>query len=284
MAPPATPYSFKFGSFNWLERFLKDTAEAGIKLDFLSFHYYGNISAIGKRPNSTVYPPFEQMMTSLREWIARYRPGLPLWITEWGPSYHTDKSPASLINGNHAGAAWSAAFIDAMLQQQVDGAIFLVTTDLKDNWGWPALFHGATPKPIYYIFSMFHRLQGQLLKVQGGAAAVGALAAQGDKRLAVVLWNYNWERGEFGAGQEKARQEEVILKLSGLPKKKEYRVTRALVSEAYGNPYALTLPGKTGSPEPQRSELGRYSSINGAMTLETSLPPSSVALLEFFPN
>ena len=178
--PAGTLYSFNKVDFNWYERFLRDIAAGGLKIDFYSFHYYGNAGPLGDRPQLTPYPSFEKIMASLHGWISQYRPGLPIWITEWGPSYLTEMTPAGLINGNHVGAAWSAAFIAAMQQSQVNRAIFLVTNDLHENWGWPALFHGKTAKPIYYVFEMFRQLHGQLLEIKGGSVAVGALAARQD--------------------------------------------------------------------------------------------------------
>lgn len=280
--PAATSYSFSKGNFNWYERFLRDISTAGLKIDFFSFHYYGNVSALGDRPNLTSYPPFEKVIANLRGWIGQYRPGLPIWITEWGPSYVTEMTPAGQINGNYVGAAWSAAFIEAMYRCQVAGAIFLVTNDLHENWAWPALFHGQTPKPIYWLFEMFRQLQGQVLQLKGGSAAVGALAARQDNRFAVVLWNYNWQRPELGGGQEGAKAERLLLKFSGLPDR-SYQITLHQISENYSN---LLLPDGRPQPtaaNPWNSDLGRRAASGGALDLEVDLPPSSVVQLELVP-
>ena len=94
------------------------------------------------------------------------------------------------------------------------------------------------PKPIYYVFEMFQQLRGQLLEIKGGSVAVGALAARQDRRLAAVMWNYNWQRPEKGAGQEGAAAEQLSLNFSGLPDK-TYQINLRQISENYGNP----LPG-----------------------------------------
>ena len=281
--PAGTSYSFSKGNFNWYERFLLDISTGGLKIDFLSFHYYGNLSALGDRPNLTIYPPFEKHVANLRGWIRQYRPGLPIWITEWGPSYLTEMTPAGLINGNYVGAAWSAAFIEAMHRCQVEGAIFLVTNDLHENWAWPALFHGQNPKPIYWVFEMFRQLQGQLLQLKGGSAAVGALAARQDNRLAAVLWNYNWQWPETGPGQEGAQAERLNIKFSGLPDG-NYRLTLRQLSEKSGNP---PLPAGSSQPSvatPLNHDLGGHVANRGALDLEIALPPSSVVLLEMAPG
>ncbi|MEI8195695.1 MAG: hypothetical protein WCI73_07290 [Phycisphaerae bacterium] len=49
----AWAYTFKFGDFNWSERFIKDVAEQKLKCDFIGLHVYGNISSsmASIRPN-----------------------------------------------------------------------------------------------------------------------------------------------------------------------------------------------------------------------------------------
>ncbi len=270
--------------FNW-HRFLKDVVENDLKLDFFSFHFYGNQSSIGDRPNLTVYPTFKYAMKSLRDWINTYKPGLPIWITEWGPSYITEMDPAGIINGNHIGAAWSAAFVYDMLQTQVDRAIFLVTSDLQENWAWPALFHGKSPKPIYYVFDMFNKFQGEMLEVKGGSPAIGAMAAKNSNQLVVMIWNYNWLRGDKDKGRENAQQEQISITITGLPfDQSQYRITKRLISEMYGNPYHLTLGEKEGSPHPLISQEEKPVKQKGMLDLDIFVPPSSVTLLEISPT
>jgi xylan 1,4-beta-xylosidase len=271
--------SYYFGTFNWHERFLRDIAANGIKLDFFSFHYYGNQGSIGNRQNLTPYPPFEKIMANLHTWIGRYKPGLPIWLTEWGPSSIGNMTPAGLINGNFVGAAWSAAFVSTMLQTGVNRAIFLLTADLKDNWGWPALFHQLTPKPPYFVFAMFHKLQGRLVTVQGESPAVGAFAARQGEQLNMVIWNYNWLRQEREGGHEGAQLEQVVVRLSGLAPEVKYQATMSQVSEQYGNPF-----NPKASPYPLDNNLGKQALQQGVLELNLNLPPSSVTLLEVVPT
>ena len=272
--------SYFFGKFNWHERFLRDIAQKGVRLDFFSFHYYGNQGAIGNRQNLTPYPSFEKIMANLHGWIDRYKPGLPIWITEWGPSFVGNLNPAGIINHNYIGAAWSAAFVGAMAQTGVDRAIFLLTADLKDNWGWPSLFHKLTPKPPYFVFEMFHKLQGQLVAVQGQSLAVGAFAARQGVRLRLVIWNYNWLRGERDGGREGAKLEQVTVRINGLaPEPKGYQSSMSQISEQYGN-----IINTKASPQPLDRKLGTRPLQQGVLSLDLTLPPSSVTLLEVSPE
>jgi hypothetical protein len=272
--------SYYFGKFNWHERFLADIAKKGIRLDFFSLHYYGNNGSIGNRPNLTPYPAFEKIMANLHAWISMYRPGLPIWLTEWGPSGVGNMTPAGLINANYVGAAWTAAFVSTMLQTGVDRAIFLLTADPPNNWGWSALFHGVTPKPVYFVFDMFHKLQGQLVPVHVQSDSVGTIAARQGEKLCMVIWNYYWLRQERDGGREGAKPEQVSIRINGLaPEPKGYQATMSQVSERYGN----TLNPEA-SPSPLKLDLGKLPLQQGVMSLDLTLPPSSVTLLEISPE
>ena len=57
----AWAFSFRFGDFNWSERFLENVGREKTKLDFLGLHFYGNISPLaGERASD--YPSFSRMM------------------------------------------------------------------------------------------------------------------------------------------------------------------------------------------------------------------------------
>ncbi|MFP3868040.1 MAG: GH39 family glycosyl hydrolase [Desulfobacteraceae bacterium] len=275
----------KFKAFNWYEHFLQDVAREQLKCDFFSFHYYGHASAIGDRAN----PPrqlkrFGELMTMVHGWINKYHPGLPVWITEWGASGCL-RRPGGLLNATNVGAAWIAAFVPEMLRYRVERAIFLVVADREDNWVWPALFHGTTPKPSFYVFRMFKSLKGQMLAVKGGSTAVGAVAARENHDLAILLWNYDHRHGWCDAGYDAAKLEKVSLRVTGLPANQQtFQVTQTMVSEEYGNPFYQTLPGKKASPEPLIQDLGKRTQSKGGVEMEISLPPSAVILLEFSPG
>ena len=124
----AWAFTFRFGSFNWGERFIRDVAGEKLKLDFIGVHYYGNISSLhGEYPAN--YPSFSDMLRSLKQARDKYLPGVPIAINEWGPSYHVNSTEQAMVNADHIGAAWSAEFLNTMLEQGVDDALYLVTTD-----------------------------------------------------------------------------------------------------------------------------------------------------------
>ncbi|MFA6293563.1 MAG: glycosyl hydrolase, partial [Victivallales bacterium] len=267
----AWAYTFKFGDFNWAERFLRDCGEQKLKLDFMGVHYYGNISSLDGEYSAT-YPSFTEMLKFTKAARDRYCPGLPIWITEWGASYQTNNSPSSAINGNHIGAAWSAAYLDTMLQSGVDGALYLVTTDLRQKnkdgkfenvWGWPSLFvnpnaFGKTyPKAPYHVFDMVSRLEGTRVEATRGGKYVNCFASadKGNKSVTVMVWNYGCQIPETKLPVENAVHEAVTLRIREAEAffgTRAVRMKRWLVSETVSNAYQIfQKEGKIDS----RSEL-----------------------------
>jgi hypothetical protein len=280
--PACNLFSFKHGDFNWYERFLKDTAAAGIRPSFVSFHYYGNNSSIGLRQNQTGFPPLDQVTKALHQWITQYQPGIPIWITEWGPSYYL-KPLEGLINGNNVGAAWGAAFINEMLRTQVTRAMLLVTADLPDSWCWPALFHGATPKSMYFLFELFHKMKGDLLRVQEDSPNPGLLAARQDGHLTAVVWNFNWVFDQQGKGKESGQTEKVTIRFNDLVGPQHFHIRWTAIDSRHGFSGPGLNPQQV-SPGPLVQDLGKRDSQNGGIEVELTLPPSSVGLLELLPD
>ncbi|MFZ2657764.1 MAG: glycosyl hydrolase [Victivallales bacterium] len=299
----AWAFTFKFGDFNWAERFLRDCGEQKLKLDFLGVHYYGNISSLDGEYSAS-YPPFTGMLKTTKTARDRYCPGLPIWITEWGASYHTNNSPASVISGNHIGAAWSAAYLDTMLQSGVDGALYLVTTDLRQQnkegkfenvWGWPSLFVNPAvfgkpyPKAPYHVFEMASRLEGTRVEATRGSETVNCFASadKEKKRVTVMVWNYGCRLPEGGPAVENATREAVILRIRDADTffgTGAVHMKRWLVSETVSNAfYLFQKEGKVDSrAELQQVDEGTFSVVDGMADIGFSAPPSSVSFIEIY--
>jgi len=280
-------------------RFLRDCGEQKLKLDFLGVHFYGNISS-QDGGYSAGYPPFTEMLKTTKAARDQYCPGLPIWITEWGASYHTNNSPASVINGNHIGAAWSAAYLNTMLQCGVDGALYLVTTDLRPQenvWGWPSLFTNPAafgkpyPKAPYHVFEMVSRLEGARVEATRGSQTVNCFASadKEKKRVTVMVWNYGCRIPEGSPAVENATREAVILRVREADAffgTGEINMKRWLVSENESNAfYLFQNEGKVDRrAELQQVDAGTFSIIDGVVDIRFSAPPSSVSFIEMSPR
>lgn len=227
---PALAWAFTFthGELNWAVEFLKDAAAKKLKVDFLGVHYYGNISSLnGEYPAN--YPSFADMYAKTREARDQYLPGLPILITEWGASYNTSNKEESLVNASNVGAAWSAAFLNQLLEHKVDGALYLATTDQmvpnptdteeRSHWGWPSLyvnydlFGKPWPKAPAHLFQMIRDLGPSRVVVEGlqpgeglnGWSSVDPKTGE----VTVLLWNYDFRipesvQGPVDMGEELA--------------------------------------------------------------------------------
>lgn len=297
----AWAYTFRFGDFNWADQFVKDCAEQNVKLDFIGIHYYGNVGSLHGEYGA-LYPSFVDMLKQTQAARDQYRPGLPIWFTEWGASYHTSNDPRSIANANHIGAAWSAAFLNTMLHTGVDRALFLVATDLQqpdasgklqNMWGWPSLFVNpnsfktVTPTPTFHLFDMIHRLEGTRVESTRGIEHVNGIAsANADTRtVTVLLWNYGAQLPEGGPAVEQARHTAVNVRIREAEAffgEGNVRMERWMVSENLSNAHTLFLRGEALDDRAglQRVAEGTSRVVDRLLDVGFGLPPSGVSLLK----
>jgi len=294
----AWAFTFRFGDFNWTERFVRDVQREKTKLDFIGLHFYGNISSLSGESRGA-YPSFAGMMRMTRQWRDRYTPGVPIWFTEWGATYHTSLAPQSLHNGNHVGAAYAAAFLNQMLVEGVEKALYLVTTDLRQKiegkwqsvWGWPSLFTnphalGAHPKAPYHVFQMLSRMAPKRVEATRPGRGIGCIASRDDRRrVTVLVWNHRYRIDESGPGVETGLREMVGMRILDGFYKEPVRMQRWLVSRTVSNARHLFETGEKldARAELQRVEEGILRPINGVVDVGVALPPSSVTLVELVP-
>ena len=293
-------FTYRYGRFKFVERFLRDCGQGRVKLDFIGVHYYGNMSSLSGQYRAN-YPSFSGMLKSTVSARNRYCPGVPVWITEWGASYNVSNKPESVINANHVGAAWGAAFLDQLVRSPVEGALYLVTTDLRSPtekgayenvWGWPSLFVNPKifgkpyPKAPCHIFDMISRLQGKRVKVAGTAGGVSCFASvDGGKRaLTALVWNYDCRIRETQPPVDGARTQSVTMTVRGaknLFRAKRVKVERWEVSETVSNAYHLFRTGGTVDDRAhlQKASEGWASPKNGKIQIAFNAPPSSVSFV-----
>jgi len=297
----AWAFTFRYGELNWTDRFLQDCAEQKLKLDFLGIHFYGNIASLkGEYPAN--FPSFVEMLGQTKASRDRWLPGLPIWFTEWGPSYQTSNDPKAAANANPLGATWCMAFLDTLLNQGVEGALYLVTTDLRQQradgtwetvWGWPSLFVNpnavgkAWPKAPCHVLDMVSRLRGQRIAVETGGVppACFAVAEPAGHRVQAILWNFQARIPESAEPAEEGQTVEVRLAVKdapGLFEGKSVRARRWLVSEDTSNVYPVLVKGGTpdAKVELQQVQDERVAVRDGVVALGVALPPSSVTLVE----
>lgn len=296
----AWAFTFRFGSFNWGERFVQDAAREKLKLDFIGVHYYGNISSLhGEYPAN--YPPFPEMLGSLKQTRDKFLPGVPVQINEWGPSYHVNATEQAMVNADHIGAAWSAEFLNTMLELGVDDALYLVTTDLaqpKDGkpeniWGWCSLFVNPTvygkayPKASFHLFRMISMLEGKRVEsTRAGMLKSFAAADPATRKLRILVWNFGARIPESGLPVETATVQNAEIRVVDAVKffgPGKVKMTRRLISRNTGNAYRVWKDGgkldaeNTALPE---TDAGEFAILDGELQFGLVFPPNSVGLIE----
>ena len=293
-------FTFRFGDFNWTERFLRDVHREKLKLDFVTEHFYGNVSPLAEELPTNLYPSFSEMLRMTRQWRDRYVPGTPIWFTEWGPTYHTSNAPyGRLVGGSHVGAAWTAAFVNQLLIDGVDKAFLLAACDARhpvdgkmtDVWGWSAAFSntvvsGGWPKPLFHTLDMISRLAPTRVEASNPGGTFGCIASRNDDgRLTVLVWNHSYHIAEFGMGQALPSSEMIQLKIRGAEDffKGPVEMKRWLVSRTISNAYHIYIEKK--EPLDERVELqcvdeATLKPVEGQLSIGLYQPASSVSLIE----
>ena len=293
-------FTFRFGSFNWGERFVRDVAKEKLKLDFIGVHFYGNITSL-RGEYKSLYPPFTEMLGGLKRIRDQYLPGVPIQINEWGPSYHVNLTPQSMVNADHVGAAWSAEFLTVMLEEGVDEALYLVTTDLQQNkdgkpeniWGWCSLFTNpnvygkAFPKAAFHLLKMISMLEGSRVEsTRSGSLGSFAAADPGTGTLRILAWNYGARIPESGLPVETVAAGTPEIAVVGAAEffgSERVRMTRRLLSRNTGNAYQVWKDGGTLTEENTAlpvTDSGEFTIADGELRFGLHFPANSVSLVE----
>jgi xylan 1,4-beta-xylosidase len=241
------------------------------------------------------------MLNSLKKVRDKYMPGLKIHINEWGPSYHVNSTPQSMINANHIGAAWSIKFLNAMLENGVDSAMFLVTTDLmqvkkgkrKNVWGWcsffvnPKVYGQAYPKAPYHIFDMIARLNGKRIEAtRDGNINSFAVANPKTKKIQLIIWNFAVRIPESGMPVDFAITENVgvtVRKATRFFGSDKVKISRMMVSKTHANAFQVFKAGGKLTMDNTGMKIldrGEYSIVNGLVSAGFNMPPSSIAFIE----
>ncbi|WP_197479982.1 GH39 family glycosyl hydrolase [Paenibacillus swuensis] len=194
---------------------LKYCVDEGVRVDFVSWHYY------------TAYPDEmrHQIRTALNE-IEKY-PQLHVEtiVNEWNMRHwgeEGERTERMLADYPTLRCAHLIATLQVFLDMGVDRSNFYHLKDtgcdvsqfsgwmsdkgiafMDDHWNrmshnW-ALFSAANEaRPHYYAYTMFQEMLGEQLPVQGAGTAedtgdVGMLAVEQEEAYVILVWNYNFD-------------------------------------------------------------------------------------------
>jgi len=288
----AWPYSFYFGDFNWTTRFLEDCSRERLRLDFISLHFYGDISSIagaGFRP----YPSFIDMLRTTQAIRDRFQPRVPIQFTEWGLVGSIQGNPKARLNSSSAASAWAAKFLDTQLRAGVEGPDFYLTTTNKPrpnqtaspDWGWPSLYLSPVfapdlvELPMAALFEFVATMSGKCASIETRDDDIGGwLAFRNDRpAISVILWNCGSRYLDAFLGGDSDR--DVSLRITGLPKfgngAAVITVSRIAAFHVSDTPSESHIPNRS----PIVKEI--YRTVIRHRTMETSfqMSPYSVLML-----
>lgn len=200
----------------WLSEFLDFCDRRRLPADFVSTHHYPN-DVLWHEGQHTEEQLANSRRSILREWTQNARSragGRPLYYTEWNCSSNLRYPPQD--------EPYAAAFVFKTILEAaglVDVYSFWTFSDIFEEGGMPSLpFHGSfglltlhgVAKPNYRAFELLHRLEGDLLLVDGRHPTVDAWVVRGQRQAMVMLTNHSLPRHPIDRSR-------VQMRLTGVP-------------------------------------------------------------------
>jgi xylan 1,4-beta-xylosidase len=187
----------------WVDRFIKETAEHHVPVDFVSTHVYGNDRAQDVFGTNEVIPRTQMVcraVAKVHDQIkSSVRPDLPLIWSEFNASYKNEPE----VTDTEFMGPWLADTI-----RQCDGLVDMMSywtfSDVFEEQGvvkqpfyggFGLLAEDGLPKPAFNAFKLLHRLGDTRIPID----TKDALATRRrDGSLAIATWNLSLpeERGE----------------------------------------------------------------------------------------
>ena len=186
----------------WLKRFISWCGENSVRLDFLSWHSYGNVpERIGSR------------IENIRDELKKYKTTstTEIIIDEWN-SYAGGGSAAKeeYTRGNYA-AAYRVTAINEMINAGLAANMWFVTYD--ESYG---VFANGLRQPTYNSFVLFDELGAKLLDIDGYqkdpyVSAIAAINDVGDIGIIIAYFKHLMDSSDD-------RVKEVTLRVRGINK------------------------------------------------------------------
>ncbi len=294
-------FTYRSGDRGWAKRFVVDCAREELQLDFLGLHHYASVAPFRgtARSGLTHYPSFSEMLAGVKAVIDKHLPGLPIWLTEYG-AHHNVAGAIGEINGSHNGASFSLDCLNAMLEQGVDSADYLVTSDQmrhdretgkrRNVYSWcsfmtsPDFFGYPYPKAPFHTYKMVSELTGKRVaaKVSAGNTRVFATVDPTACTVRVLLWNYATYIPEVSPPIEESKTETVKLSISNAVLPPKPKAVLRMVDKEHGDILSAVRANRpvnlmAAMPLVQTLPIRRE---GDNLDFGIVLPPGSVAMLE----
>jgi xylan 1,4-beta-xylosidase len=274
----------------WVDRFIKHCADGNVPVDFVSTHVYANDSPENVFGTHEAIPRDQMIYRAVKkvhdQVKASARPGLPIIFSEYNATYRNETE----ITDSPFMGPWLAHTI-AQCDGLVDMLAYWAFSDVFEEQGvvkrpfyggYGLIAAGNIPKAAFNAFKLLHQLGDERLRVDSDSALA---TRRPDGSLAVAVWNYS-------PPDQAGEPERVTLSIRGFHGQPQARVQ--MVDRDHGSPLATwEAMGRPDFPSleqqmrlrlaaelPSPQMLGFEGGDTNTKTLELSLPPQALALVE----
>ena len=282
----------------WIPELLAYCKDYSVPIDFIASHSYaateGFLDEHGKGRTTLVTTPETLVaeFTQAREHIRQSAfPNLPLFITEWGPSY----SPRDPIHDSYI----CAPFILEKLRQcegVVDGMSYWTFSDQFEESGPPhEPFHGGfglmnvdgLRKPAFFAYQFLARLYEDEIPVD----APRIIATRDGSNVRVLVWDYSPPKADapnnpfYTRDMPASSRPNVVLSFTGMHEG-TYTISRVGTgwhrNDVYDAYLALGKPAGTGAhlPADVLAQLQAASSGDAQWLPEVVLSSTGIAEIQ----
>ena len=274
----------------WVAEFIAFCEGNNLPVDFITTHHYPT-DAFGKPGDDTEKQLSESPRSVLRTQTREVRVNagtLPVYYTEWS----TSSNPRDPLHDD----PYAAAFIVKTILEAtglVQGYSYWTFSDIFEENYFPSVpfqggfgllnIHGIA-KPSYRAFELLHALGDELIPCQGSYPTVDAWLIRGNRSATIVLTN-------FALPCHPIATESVIFSVHGAHAAANGTLRRIDLHHAnakrrweeMGKPEYLSAAMITELDVASRlrPEALTMAISDGALNLEVSMPPQSVATIQF---
>ena len=282
----------------WIKEFLDFCSQNNVPVDFASTHNYGATQGFvdpdGK--SQTILDTKPDAVNGGFAWIrsvvksSKY-PKLPLFITEWGPSY----SQADPVHDNYICAAWILEKLSKSIPH-TDGMSYWTFSDQFEEGGPVRTpFHGGfgllnydgLKKPGFFAYKFFSELKNQ----QYPSSDERTIATKSGDNLTLITWDYTEpiltepNNPFFHKDQKPKTLQNKVIQLKGLKTGRYHlELTPAgyMQNDVYGTYLALGKPKGDGPSLDKATQAKLRSATTGRPTVSKTLEtdPSGTIRLE----
>jgi xylan 1,4-beta-xylosidase len=274
----------------WVAEFVAFCRGNDLPVDFITTHHYPT-DAFGQPGDNTEKQlsesPRSVLRTQTREVRAKAGP-LPVYYTEWG----TSSNPRDPLHDD----PYAAAFIVKTILEAtglVQGYSYWTFSDIFEENYFPSVpFHGGfgllnihgIAKPSYRAFELLHALGDELIQSQGSHPTVDAWLIRGNRSATIVLTNFALPRHPIADESVTFSVQGAQMVTNGILRRIDLRHANAKRRwEEMGKPEHLseTMVNELDVASRLRPAKQTMAFSDGAVNLEVSMPPQSVATIQF---